>query len=88
MTNLEVHIRCRKALPERGRPRPRERLPEEHSSEGWMERSGTRAEPYDNYELNLLENQRFANGCPLLPYNFDDILERLELRDDFVQFHI
>ena len=37
-----------KALPERGRPRPRERLPKECSSEGWMEQSGTLAEPSDN----------------------------------------
>ena len=28
---------------------PRERLPKERSSEGWMERSGTLAEPSDNY---------------------------------------
>ena len=27
----------RKALPERGRPQPRERLPKERSTEGWME---------------------------------------------------
>ena len=39
---------CRKALTERGRPRPRERLPKERSSEGWMKRSGTLAEPSDN----------------------------------------
>ena len=38
----------RKALTERGRPRPRERLPKERSSEGWMKRSGTLAEPSDN----------------------------------------
>ncbi len=38
----------REALTERGRPRPRERLPKERSSEGWMERSGTLAEPSDN----------------------------------------
>ena len=37
-----------KALTERGRPRPRERLPKERSSEGWMKRSGTLAEPSDN----------------------------------------
>ena len=29
---------CRKALTERGRPRPRERLPKERSSEGWMKK--------------------------------------------------
>ena len=29
----------RKALTERGRPRPRERLPNERSSEGWNERN-------------------------------------------------
>ena len=40
--------RCRIALTERGRPRPRERLPEEQSSEGWMERSGTLSGLYDN----------------------------------------
>ena len=38
-----------KALTKRGRPRPRERLPKERSSEGWMERSGTLAEPSGNY---------------------------------------
>ena len=39
---------CRKALTERGRPRPRERLPKERCSEGWMKRSGTLAESSDN----------------------------------------
>ncbi len=45
-----VMMSCRKALTERGRPRPRERLPKERSSEGWMKRSGTLAEPSDNYQ--------------------------------------
>ena len=37
-----------RALTERGRPRPRERLPKELCSEGWMERSGTLSEPSGN----------------------------------------
>ena len=38
----------RKSLRERGRSRPRERLPKERSPVGWMERSGTLSEASDN----------------------------------------
>lgn len=58
---------CRKALTERGRPRPRERLPKERSSEGWMKRSGTLAEPSDNslspYKIQKTDPFGSASFC-------------------------
>ena len=60
---------CRKALPERGRPRPRERLPKERSSKGWMKRSGTLAEPSDNssspYRIQETDPFGSASFCVL-----------------------
>ena len=53
---------CRKALTERGRPRPRERLPKERSSEGWMKRSGTLAEPSDKILSQYIMQETDSKG--------------------------
>ena len=59
---------CRKALTERGRPRPRERLPKERSSKGWMKRSGTLAEPSDNYTAAFINGSSTTiRGISSLP---------------------
>ena len=57
---------CQKALTERGRPRPRERLPKERSSEGWMKRSGTLSEPSDNILSHCLMQKADPKGSASL----------------------
>ena len=52
------------ALTERDRPQPRERLPKERSSEGWMERSGTLAEPSDNSTTPYIKKRPTLLGQP------------------------
>ena len=57
-----------RALTERGRPRPRERLPKERSSKGWMKRSGTLAEPSDNYTAAFINGSSTTiRGISSLP---------------------
>ena len=69
----------RKALTERGRPRPRERLPKERSSEGWMKRSGTLAEPsdYDSWKGDLVPARLGRPATVQLQFGLDEAAEVL-----------